>query len=128
MTLHHRPEGAGKEEDQQREVRLKVMKAIYHMFFSGNPLAAGPYSYAQAPQGRISIRVQILGGKLWDLEVERDDSIERLKVIMRDKAFIPVEQQKMLLNCKYLEDSRTIKDYGITQGAVIHLILPLKGC
>lgn len=143
MTLHHRPQGAAAEEDQQRQVRLRVMEAIYRIFFKAVPLKVRPkarrYSSAQvpqdptsvtvqSPQDPISVTVKSVDGKVWQVEVRGEDSVERLKGIIQAKGKFPVDQQKMVFVGRELQDSLAIKDYGITQGSVIYLVLRLKGC
>ncbi|XP_039256160.1 polyubiquitin-like [Styela clava] len=71
--------------------------------------------------------VRTLTGKTITLEVDGTDTIESLKQQILEKEGTPVHQQRFIYAGKQLEDGRTLDDYGIQNGAILHLILRLSG-
>ena len=49
LSLHHRPAGGNAEESEDRKKRLAVMKAIYKIYFSTEPLEARPAPRPPSP-------------------------------------------------------------------------------
>ena len=61
------------------------------------------------------------------LAISPFDTVEDLKAMIHDKQGIPPDQQRLVWSGKQLEDGRTLADYGIGLGAVVHLVLRLRG-
>ena len=77
----------------------------------------------------MKIFVKLLIGKLLELEVEPNDTIEKLKMIIQDKAYIPPDEQVILFRFKRLEDNnKELEDYGITEESILSLGLRRRGC
>ncbi|XP_005951915.1 ubiquitin [Haplochromis burtoni] len=70
--------------------------------------------------------VETLTGKRLNIEVEPSDTIENLKHKIQDKEGVPPEQQRLLFG-KQLEDGCTLTDYGIPNGALMYMVIRLRG-
>jgi ubiquitin len=59
-------------------------------------------------------------GETITLEVEPTDTIGMVKSKVRDKERIPPDQQRLLFKGTELEDGRTLADFDIQTGALLH--------
>nr|GEY51568.1 zinc finger, CCHC-type [Tanacetum cinerariifolium] len=77
--------------------------------------------------GPMEILVKILTEKEIELEVNRCDTIAKIKAKIQDKEGVPSCEQRLLFAGKQLEDSHTVADCCIYWYSVIHLIHEYKG-
>lgn len=75
----------------------------------------------------MQIFIKTLTGQDLTLEVERSDTVHKLKLQIQSKERIPPEQQKLKFAGKQLEDERTLSEYNIMPWSTIHLVLSLRG-
>ncbi|XXG65854.1 hypothetical protein AAC387_Pa05g3458 [Persea americana] len=75
----------------------------------------------------MMIKVKTLTGKEIEIDVEATDTIRRVKDRVEEKEGIPPLQQRLLFAGKQMRDDKTVRDYGIEGGSVLHLVLALRG-
>lgn len=73
------------------------------------------------------IKIKTLTGKELEINVELDDSIEKIKDLIEEKEGIPPIQQRLIFSGKQLHDKKNISDYKVQPNSVFHLILALRG-
>ncbi|KAL3105114.1 hypothetical protein niasHT_028786 [Heterodera trifolii] len=82
-----------------------------------------------ANKNGMKIRIKTMTGEELTLtDVLPSNTIEEFKTKVEDNEGIPIRQQRLIFAGKQLEDDRTLKDYNIRDGNIIHLILRLCGC
>ncbi|QRV72801.1 ubiquitin family protein [Ceratobasidium sp. AG-Ba] len=79
------------------------------------------------------IKVKTLTGKEIELDIEPDDKITRIKEKVEEQSGVPPPQQRLIFGGRQmrvqakLPDEKTAKEFNITAGSVLHLVLALRG-
>ena len=75
----------------------------------------------------FNIIVRTMPGKNFEILVNKNTTIEDLKIKIQDREAIPPDQQRIIYNGYQLEDRDTLFDRGISSCETVHLVLRLFG-
>ncbi|CAF1600340.1 unnamed protein product [Rotaria magnacalcarata] len=75
----------------------------------------------------MMIKVKTLTGREIEVDIDGTDKIERIKERVAEKEGIPPPQQRLIFGGKQMLDDKTVNDYNVTAGSVLHLVLALRG-
>jgi ubiquitin len=87
-----------------------------------NPIIAKPPGTPH-----FTIEVHSLTGKAMAFSVSKLHTIDEVKSLIQDEDGIPPDQQRLVYAGRQLEDPRSLGDYKIPPGSVLHLVLRLRG-
>ncbi len=99
--------------------------AIAHL---GETLLSFLWVFQNSTQAwREHSEVKFLTGKSIILSYDPNCTVLDVKHMIMEKEGFSLEQQRLIFERRQLEDSRTLKDYGIDEGDTVHLVLSLRG-
>ena len=78
----------------------------------------------------MKIFIKTLTGTIIPLDVKRDDTVEKVMMLIEDKEGIPPDQQRLIFvgrGVRQLDQLKTLKDYNVTPGSTLHMVLRLHG-
>lgn len=75
----------------------------------------------------MQIFIKTLTGRTVSIIVEEDDTILNVKMKLKEKDDIPIDEQRLIFGGHQLEDKQTLKYYDIQRDSTIHLVLRLPG-
>lgn len=61
--------------------------------------------------------------RVYNLDVQPNNTIEEVKSTIQDKEGIPVNQQRLIFKGERLEGGRTLSDYNVQNGSSVYLVL-----
>ncbi|KAI0298842.1 ubiquitin-related domain-containing protein [Russula brevipes] len=73
------------------------------------------------------IKVKTLTGKEIEIDCDPSDKIARIKEKVEEQSGVPPPQQRLIFGGRQMPDEKTAREYNITPGAVLHLVLALRG-
>ena len=74
--------------------------------------------------GSMPVQFKMLIGKTFELWLEADDTIERVKALIHDFKGIPPQSQRLIFNGKMLaDDKKTLGDYGVKADDTVHFVI-----
>ncbi|KAF9264130.1 ubiquitin [Marasmius fiardii PR-910] len=62
-----------------------------------------------------------------ELDIDPDDKITRIKEKVEEQSGVPPPQQRLIFGGRQMPDDKTASEFNITPGAVLHLVLALRG-
>jgi len=102
---------------------FSILTVAIFVLISFNSMAAGLTVTSIMNPVSDTIIIKTLTGKTIKINTEPNDSIITIKRRIQDKENILPNQQRLIYAGKQLEDEKTLADYNIQPGAVIHLVL-----
>ncbi|KAI9508119.1 ubiquitin-related domain-containing protein, partial [Russula earlei] len=73
------------------------------------------------------IKVKTLTGKVIELDINLDDKFIRIKEKVEEQSGVPPPQQVLIFGGKQMPDDKTAREFNISPGAVLHLVIALRG-
>jgi ubiquitin-like protein Nedd8 len=70
----------------------------------------------------MQIKIKTLTGRPIDIDIDANDSIQRIKERVEEKEGIPPTQQRLIF-----ADDKTLDFYKVAAGNTLHLVLALRG-
>ena len=75
----------------------------------------------------MQIFIKTLTGRTITIIVGPTDTISSVKLSVKDKDGVPVEEQRLIYGGHELKDTDTLADHSIQSNATLHLVLRLPG-
>ena len=87
-----------------------------------------PEGFKDDDDDYFPIRIKTLTGKQMEQYVSPSDSVEALKMIIREKAIPgPLDQLRLIHEGRQMEEGCLLSDYGIEKFSVVRVVLKLRG-
>eukprot|EP01060_Flectonema_neradi_P033866 TRINITY_DN5794_c0_g1_i1.p1 TRINITY_DN5794_c0_g1~~TRINITY_DN5794_c0_g1_i1.p1 ORF type:complete len:174 (+),score=30.76 TRINITY_DN5794_c0_g1_i1:40-561(+) len=74
---------------------------------------------------QVEVCIKTLTGRTITIRTTKTQQIQDLKNMIFQKEEISVSSQRLIFDGKQLEDNKTLSDYNIQHGSIIHLVLRL---
>ncbi|NXV78318.1 ZFAN4 protein, partial [Atlantisia rogersi] len=88
----------------------------------------GPFHYKLPFYETMELFIETLTGTCFELRVSPFETVISVKAkIQRLEGSIPVSQQHLVWNNMELKDDRCLKDYNISEGCTLKLVLAMRG-
>lgn len=106
--------------DHQRlffnDSRLEAQKTVYEQ-----GLSEGSTLTLKIDDGTRELNVETEHSFTFKIIVKVEDTIEEVKDKIQEKESIPKEQAKLFFDGEELENSKTVKDYGLKKGETVQI-------
>lgn len=76
----------------------------------------------------MQVTVKTSFGKQIIVEVETNDTIEKLKQKIEEKEGIPTDEQRLIYVGKVLQNDKTLADFNIVNNCTIHILIGRGRC
>lgn len=80
----------------------------------------------KSPFSVLSVTVQTPDGKQFRVTLDANDTIEGVKVKIHEQTGMYTQELRLIFDGKELVDGKTLADYGVEHGAIIHYRRALK--
>lgn len=77
--------------------------------------------------GALELSIETLTGTAFEIRVSPNDTIMSIKSKIQSVEGIPISQQHLLYNLEELDNSASVRDYSIQNGATLKLVLSMRG-
>lgn len=77
--------------------------------------------------GALELSIETLTGTAFEIKVSPNDTIMSIKSKIQSVEGIPISQQHLLYNLEELDNSASVRDYSIQNGATLKLVLSMRG-
>lgn len=122
-TLYHYPDNGFKFAVATKKDRYKLTVGLFREKEQLNT-----WIFDDDSEGKMSIFIRGLDGKTFTIYVDQHYLIDDVKNIIDNACGLHSSDQRLVYNGKVLLNSYMVKDYSITPGSTIHLVMSLRGC
>lgn len=75
----------------------------------------------------MQLKILTLTGDELEIDVEKEDTIRRVKEKIEEREGIPPVQQRLIHEGKQLKDDKSVGNYKLRGGTTLHLVIALRG-
>lgn len=75
----------------------------------------------------MMLKILTLTGDELEIDVEKEDTIRRVKEKIEEREGIPPVQQRLVHEGKQLKDDKSVGNYKLRGGTTLHLVIALRG-
>ena len=75
----------------------------------------------------MRVLIKKLDGKKQEHNLEKTDSVFKVRQNLAERAGIKSDQIRLIFKGQPMTDDKTLDDYKVTSGDIIHLILNMRG-
>ena len=88
--------------------------------------AAGSINRSFGPWIKMQIQIKTLTGRQQTFNFENTAKISEVKHALQEREGIQVDQIRLIFGGKQMADEKTLEDYNVLPGSVIHMVLQLR--
>jgi ubiquitin-like protein Nedd8 len=75
----------------------------------------------------MQIQVKTLTGRQQTFNFESNAKISEVKSALQEREGIQVDQIRLIFGGRQMADEKTLEEYNVQPGSVIHMVLQLRG-